>query len=775
VVPSHEKSPVLADAADVLSDQLRMHLRKMAAMLNPHANWIERQFQRRLKELHLNALERGALAAITPGAVARILADGHAPASFFEQVEYHGRRLAKLNLPPSQIIAALAEYDRLLTPVLEELSDSEKANFQWVREQLQFCVILTLNNAYYQVRESETQAFYELFRVELESRNLDELLQRFLATLAQFCRADAAHLFWLDDGVWRHKAAVAAQARRMPVLDGLTSDRRVVRRLLRGHCWSWTGGEAPDDLVLDRAWTRRFESCWSVPLVDGKKLAGVVQFGFRKTYEWLPREQELLAAAAERCVVAAQKARLLEDLAEREEQVRTLAEHMMHVEEAERRRISRELHDEAGQSLLCVRLNLEMIEQTLPENDSRSKLTEVREMTERTILEIRRLIAALSPAVLDQLGLGAALRQLVTRFRQVHSAKVRLQLSRIQNLPKKLEIIVYRLVQECFNNIAKHSGAKHVNISATTADGRLRLSVEDDGVGFLVDEALEKRNSFGLSGIRERVALLGGTFRIESWPRAASAVTSQSGRLPAVGSERINDAANRPIGNGGRRASVAASTAATRMSAPASESFGDGSGGTISRASSWNIGSLNNGYRSLLAQQERQAVQQQKQLRGRASKSGVSTPRTGAPAKSDTHPSSGIWQRSTSHVGAAVDGWPGSASRAETSRGETGRGEKGRSAGSGRWLDSQSGQQTGGLDGSGPELALVGGPRRETGNGQSWPGGKGAADRPMLGDRPSQADRLRAARKLRDRGGREPATGTRIFIELPIPRGAVRR
>src|SRR5262249_26089284 len=156
-------------------------------------------------------------------------------------------------------------------------------------------------------------------------------------------------------------------------------------------------------------------------------------------------------------------------------------------EEAERRRISRELHDEAGQSLLCVRLQLEMIEQSIPEGlAARPRLAEVREMTEHTILEIRRLIAALSPAVLEQLGLGAAVRQLGTRFRMVHPAKVKLQLTKLQNLPKKLEIIVYRLVQECFNNIAKHSMARNVNISATTADGVLRLQVEDDGIGFPV-------------------------------------------------------------------------------------------------------------------------------------------------------------------------------------------------------------------------------------------------------------------------------------------------
>jgi two-component system sensor histidine kinase DegS len=150
--------------------------------------------------------------------------------------------------------------------------------------------------------------------------------------------------------------------------------------------------------------------------------------------------------------------------------------------------------------------------------EQRQKLREVRNMTEHTILEIRRLIAALSPAVLEQLGLGAALRQLVNRFRQVSTARVRLALHRLGVLPKKTEMIVYRLVQECFNNIAKHSNAKAVNLSVKTADGYLKLIVDDNGVGFNVEEALARRDSFGLSGMRERVALLGGTFQVESNP-----------------------------------------------------------------------------------------------------------------------------------------------------------------------------------------------------------------------------------------------------------------
>ena len=129
---------------------------------------------------------------------------------------------------------------------------------------------------------------------------------------------------------------------------------------------------------------------------------------------------------------------------------------------------------------------------------------------------MRRLIAALSPAVLEQLGLGAALRQLVNRFQRLHPCRVKLQLSKMGVLPQQTGMISYRLVQECFNNIGKHSGATHVNISLASADGILKLIVEDNGVGFNVEEALAKRESFGLSGMRERVALLGGKFHVES-------------------------------------------------------------------------------------------------------------------------------------------------------------------------------------------------------------------------------------------------------------------
>ena len=557
---AQELAPELADAADVLSDQLHEHLYRLSKQVMPHLDAIEKRFRTSLNRMRIVPSQAAALSSITFGAAARILTrggktEGSSALKFIEQVEYNGRRLAKLNLPPSAIVEALQEYDRLMSAKLGQWKGEDVANFQWVREQLHFCVILTLNNAYYQVREAETQAFYELFRVELESHTLEDLLQRFVEVLKHVCHADVGHLYLISEAIEKDDGKPAKPSMWIPLasVGNVSAVEPVPVKRSQGlsapafiDCRGSSPGEARRNLLLDATWWGTHESCWSIPLAKDGRTAGVIQLGFSKFYEWLPREQELLAAAAERCLMAAEKARLMDNLAASEEQIRQLAEHMLHVEEMERRRISRELHDEAGQSLLCIRLQMELLEQSLPDSEfaTKEKLREARDLTERTILEMRRLIAALSPAVLEQLGLGAALRQLVARFQRLNPIRVKLALSRLGGLPQQTEVIVYRLVQECFNNIAKHSGARQVNISATSADGLLKLNVEDDGVGFRIDEAFARRESFGLAGMRERVTLLGGRFHIRSFPNAGHASVRQTTsegtlQVPSRDSRRI--------------------------------------------------------------------------------------------------------------------------------------------------------------------------------------------------------------------------------------------
>jgi signal transduction histidine kinase len=502
-VQSDPSVPALPDGADVLGDQLRSQLLDLSLFVSPHAPTLERRFHRLLSG-RFDPGERKALSEITPGAAMTRFASGREPADFFEQVAYSGRRLAKLNIPPGEIVKALKEYDGLLEPLLARLLPGRHREFQWVRDQLQFCVLLTLNNAFYQVREEESRAFFELFRAEVEAASLDDMLERFLKILVRTFRASAGRLILVPAGdrepgkEWRRKAS-----------------RPLFLEAVRGN-----GGVLDGELAKGG-----FASYWSIPHFAHGKLAAVVQFGFPTRYRWLPRELQLLDAAGERFLLATEKARLIEDLKAREAQVRKLSEHLLRVEEEERRRISRELHDEAGQAMLCIRLQLEMIEKTLPPDlrKVRESLASTREVTEGVIVEIRRIIGDLSPAVLEQLGLAAALKQLARRFRAYSPARIRLQVtggmqSGAVRLSRETEIVTYRLVQECLNNVAKHASASTVNIRLRSADSLVVLSVEDDGVGFDPAAAAKKLNSFGLAGIRERVGLLGGRLTVASRP-----------------------------------------------------------------------------------------------------------------------------------------------------------------------------------------------------------------------------------------------------------------
>ena len=263
-----------------------------------------------------------------------------------------------------------------------------------------------------------------------------------------------------------------------------------------------------------------FRSLWGVPLSVAGKGTGVLHLGFSQEYHCLPRELKLLEAISERCAHAIEKAQLIEELHDREEQIRRLGEHMLTVEEEERRRISRELHDEVGQSMLVIRLYLEMVQSDLPAcaKHLNPKLEDTRRLTEQTIQEMRRLISDLSPNVLEQLGLPASIRQCVTNFSRTFSGKVRLRMTRVDNLPRGSQIMLYRLVQECFSNVIKHSCAENVALNLSRSKGFVKMKMHDDGVGFDVEEAAQKHESFGLSGMRERVALLGGKIEIQSSP-----------------------------------------------------------------------------------------------------------------------------------------------------------------------------------------------------------------------------------------------------------------
>jgi len=452
----------------LLTATARRYVVRMTRAIAPHQGLLDARFRTVLRRRGCDGRQARAYLAITPAAASRLPSLG----KFLDEVEYHGRRLAKLNVQPDEAKETLKAFGPLLDTVLP-------GQFEPAREQLYLATVLALNEAFYQVREAEAQAFFGLYRAEAEAQGLDDLLQRFVRILTHTFHARAGRLLLLD------QPARGRLARPLYIEQGQPRERLIADPQMRGQHASY----------------------WSFPMHP----AALLQFGFAGSYPWLPREETLLNAVAERCQEAIEKARMAEE-------IRRLEAESKQAEEDERRRIGRELHDEAGQSLLLLRLQLEMLEREAA-SEMRPRLAEARGIAEHTVEELRRIVAALSPAILDRLGLRAAIRQLAARFRKMHPAKICVRFSGTwRELPRQSQEVIYRVAQESLQNIAKHSQATRVNLFVQSTDMSIRLSVSDNGGGFDKEAALSKPMSFGLAGMRERAALLQGNLAICSAP-----------------------------------------------------------------------------------------------------------------------------------------------------------------------------------------------------------------------------------------------------------------
>ncbi|RZB37266.1 MAG: hypothetical protein SRB2_01348 [Desulfobacteraceae bacterium Eth-SRB2] len=214
-----------------------------------------------------------------------------------------------------------------------------------------------------------------------------------------------------------------------------------------------------------------------------------------------------------------------------ENAMRDLSSKLVDAQESERKLVSQELHDSIGGKLTAIKYSLEKM---ISEIDQRSSdlghpLDDLLSIVYDTIEETQRIYRNLHPSILDDLGLKAAIRSLCREFKEIYSwidieSQIRIQEDQVQD---SLKILVYRILQEAMNNIAKHSHADKVNISLKQTDKRIVLIVEDNGVGFNLNEIQEKEScerNFGLDNIKERTELFGGTLTIMSAPKKGTVI-----------------------------------------------------------------------------------------------------------------------------------------------------------------------------------------------------------------------------------------------------------
>ena len=212
-----------------------------------------------------------------------------------------------------------------------------------------------------------------------------------------------------------------------------------------------------------------------------------------------------------------------------EQRLRELAAQLLNIQEIERSRISKELHDELGQAMMLLKFQVSGIHEKLTDPATRKGSSEVLENIDAAIENIRRLAKDLSPTVLESLGVSAAVRFLLEEFGKSSNIAVAADIDEVNDLlAPKVQRHIYRIFQEALTNIGRHAQARQVKAMIKGSEQCIAVLIQDDGKGFEVDEILADRpkaRRFGLATIKERVQLIGGSLDLKSELGSGTTIT----------------------------------------------------------------------------------------------------------------------------------------------------------------------------------------------------------------------------------------------------------
>ena len=276
-----------------------------------------------------------------------------------------------------------------------------------------------------------------------------------------------------------------------------------------------------DDAEVDRQTVRALgvDTAIYAPLVVKGRAIGVIAAHDKRGESPVFGDDDvrLVESLADRAAIAF-------DLSERVS--REAVRKVVAAQELERTRLARELHDETGQALTSILLELKALEQAVESDEGRERASALRELVVSTLRDVRRLAVELRPAALDDFGLAPALERLVDTHARKASIEVDLVL-RLgeERLPSEVETTLYRIVQEALTNVAKHADADRISVVLTRKENSVVAVIEDDGAGFEVTGITA--DGLGLVGMRERLALVGGRLRVESSKGHGTAIAAE--------------------------------------------------------------------------------------------------------------------------------------------------------------------------------------------------------------------------------------------------------
>ena len=365
----------------------------------------------------------------------------------------------------------------------------------------------------------QLESLHEVVRSLVEESELDVMLDLICGRLRELIGARIAFIA-LPDGP-SHLRIAAADGDDATELVGLVLDRA---RSKTGHVLDRRRSARVDSVLddpesdQDAARKMGIRTALYVPLEARGRAIGIVAIHDKLAPD--PRFSDADLRLAE---IFAARAAVAVDLSERvaRETVRRVVE----AQELERSRLARELHDETGQALTSILLGLQSIRAADSAADADHAVAEVRTLIVQALQDVRRLAVELRPSALDDFGLAPAVERLAATFEErtgIHTAiEANLPEGR---MPPEIETVLYRVIQEALTNVVKHAGAERVSIVIAQRGDGISVVVEDDGRGF---EAHDVRDdALGVVGMRERVALVGGTLEVESAPGAGTTVAA---------------------------------------------------------------------------------------------------------------------------------------------------------------------------------------------------------------------------------------------------------
>jgi len=499
-----------------IKESVRAQILEAVAALQPHfpeitAAWRKQMFA----EFEFEGRAMAALERLNLG-TGFVLFSHSDFAAFFENLHYFGTRLAKLQIDTRAVARALELYQELAAPYIRQAFGLRQYEILAALDTMSNACFVGVSGAYFDTQRNAASVLLEVLEAELSARNLSVLLERVLGITTRIFGASAGLILLLDP---------ETQCLRVQSAVGLEGDPSNYTFEMGQGFSGRIAASGESDIVPEVSQAKHIleplrgnaESLWGVPLKNGERVIGVLVIGFEKAYVWLPTERDLLRAIADRSALAIERAGMTDALREREIRIAELSGHLMKAQEEERKRISRELHDETGQALMVIRLYLGMLDKTVATRAGKAKIQELLEVVDRTIEGIRRIIGRLTPLVLQELGLIAAIRKEAKDLAKSSGIRARVVVSDdVGRLAPEVETAIYRVVQESLHNVAKHAAAHSVTVEMTHSDSMLRLLIEDDGVGITKSPSNSQRPSFGMAGMRERISTLGGSMRVDS-------------------------------------------------------------------------------------------------------------------------------------------------------------------------------------------------------------------------------------------------------------------